>query len=111
VLPSITESTDGELVVLTLIGDFDLLVRGELSSALQRVDRYDPARRRVHVDLSRVGYIDCGSLRAIGRLLRHRHRLGDPATLVVISPFLRKMVDLAGVVEPGFVVEQLEGVA
>lgn len=109
-LPSITETTHGDRVVLSLAGDFDLVVRDALAAACLRTGRHDAASR-VQVDLSEVGYIDCHSLRELGALLRARHAIGDPAILAVPSPFLREMLRIVGLVEPGQVVRRLDEAA
>jgi anti-anti-sigma factor len=109
-VPSLTETAGHDRVVLTLAGDFDLQTRDELMVACQRARRLGP-ERHVCVDLSRVGYIDCGSLRVIAALVRARRALGDPATLVVTSPFLRRLVEMLGFADPHVVVARLDDVA
>ena len=65
----------------------------------------------MQVDLSRVGYIDRGSLRLVSGLVRDRRVLGDPATLVVTSSFLQGLLEKLGVAGPDLVVERLNNVA
>jgi anti-anti-sigma factor len=110
VLPSLTQTSTREHVVLTLVGDFDIQTRGELVSACRRLERR-AAAHRIHVDLSRVGFIDCGSLGVIAGLVRTRRSMGDPATVVVTSPFLHQLLEMLDFADPEVIVGQLYDVA
>jgi anti-anti-sigma factor len=92
---TITESVVDSSVVLHLTGEFDIAMRDALLAATDRVAARD-ADHQVHVDLTGVTFIDCGCLRIVAALVLARHRLGDPSTVVVVQPTLRRLLEVTG---------------
>jgi anti-anti-sigma factor len=91
----ITETIADGSVVLHLDGEFDLSTRAAVATSCRRLARR-PAGCRTVLDLTAVTFIDCGTIRQLARLARSRRLLGDSCTMLVGSPFQRRIVEVTG---------------
>jgi anti-anti-sigma factor len=91
----ITETIDDGCLVLHLDGEFDLSTRAAVNASCRRMAGR-PAARTTVLDLTAVTFVDCGTIRRLAQLGRCRRDLGDTCTMVVSSPFQRRIIELTG---------------
>jgi anti-anti-sigma factor len=91
----ITETMEDGCIVLHLDGEFDLSTRAAVDFSCRRLARR-PAGGRTVLDLTAVTFIDCGTIRQLARLIRSREAVGETCTVLVSSPFLRRVIELTG---------------
>jgi anti-anti-sigma factor len=88
------DDPDGALRV-TLIGEIDTVVADQLTTRLEQLKRPD---RRVRLDLSQPGFMDCSGVGAIINALTHARRAGWELDVDRrLSPSVARIIALAGV--------------
>jgi anti-anti-sigma factor len=88
------DDPDGALRV-TLIGEIDTVVADQLTARLEQLEQPD---RRVRLDLSQPGFMDCSGVGAIINAVTHARRAGWELDVDRrLSPSVARIIALAGV--------------
>jgi len=91
---SVTTERDGDLVVITLVGEVDLYTAPDLKQELVRV--VDEGAQRVLVDMSETTFIDSTTLGVLVSGLKQLRPLGGQLVLVITDSKIRRVFEITG---------------
>src|SRR3954471_14122033 len=91
--PTILATHHGDRVVLTLCGELDLATRRLLE---ERCAEVSMGGADLVLDLTGVSFVDCGSLRVLGQLLRSCSDQGGHSQVLCPDGPVRRVLDLTG---------------
>lgn len=91
-------ATDGPPCRVSVSGELDIADASALESLLSRRAE-EAGAQGVELDLGGVGFIDSHGVRALARASRATQEAGSRLTVARVSPPVRRMMELAGMLE------------
>ena len=92
----VTVARDGDIVVVTVVGEIDLVTSTRLNRELDSTLDHDPPPARLRIDLEQVTFMDTIGIAVLLKARRRALEAGARFSVISTSPAIGRLFEITG---------------